>query len=935
MQPLRSLSLSLALLAGGLGLAPAQASAESSTAAPGLGLLASVEQALTAAAPDEVESLTTPTQQVWAQPDGSFVAELSAEPVRVPDGAGGWIPVDTTLVRDSDGGISAAATLADLQLSAGGAAVPLATLSTATESMSLGWAASLPAPTLDGDTATYADVLPGVDLVAKSTARGFATYVVVTTPEAAANPDLKRLSFDLSAPGQRPVDQADGTVAVQASDGTTTFETQPALMWDSKGIPEAAESDVTELIDQPAVSKEAAVDVSIAHGDVLVTPDPALLSSSTTDFPVVIDPNWTPKTLDTSAWAMVWSNGTSFYNASGEDARVGYDGWSSATKKSRTFYRFPVPAYLAGATIHSAVFTNRMVHSPNWTCKLASYGPAVHVYRSNNFSASTNWPGPGLGGLQDSDGYASGSQDAGCAPVNREFDVKSAVVNARNEGADIVVLGMVSANEGNRDGWRRYHNGKVGTTDYPALTVSYSRPPTIAAAPLVPEATDPTPADGDVQYVADNTPTLQATVNDPDGDPLTVCFRIEDQAGALIRNAGCSTNVATAGAGNVTVQRGIATALADSPIGGYYYLEVTADDGLSSVTTSPRRRLVLDTRQPALTTMALSAPGDADGGWVVYGAPGSLALSGDPLAASYKVVVNGTTDPTCTGARIATTQGAARTTGVTATQPSTNTVKAVACSVTGVASPVVTRTLVAKDWAAVHAWTWDSSSSPAPGTDVVTGGGLTLADAGTPVAGRLPGRWPAAQEPGVDQALQLTGGASGQYAATTGPAVTSASFTMAGWVRLDPAWNGSTAVVLAQSGGSTDSARLSAVGSEWRFVIRDSDSTSGLTLTAPLSFAGAHCGVGQWCYVAGSFDAASMTARVRVIPESVGATVYTASQASAFAPYPASGAFRAGTGRTSSTTLDYYLPGVIDRVTVWAGPIDDARLRAAASQQAG
>ena len=51
----------------------------------------------------------------------------------------------------------------DVRFSRGGAD-PLVTLRQESATVSLSWPAALPAPSVEGDTAVYAEVLPGVDL---------------------------------------------------------------------------------------------------------------------------------------------------------------------------------------------------------------------------------------------------------------------------------------------------------------------------------------------------------------------------------------------------------------------------------------------------------------------------------------------------------------------------------------------------------------------------------------------------------------------------------------------------------------------------------------------------------------------------------------------------------------------------------------------------
>ena len=118
----------------------------------------------------EVASETTETTQVLANPDGSWTMTQYVHPVRVKQGTA-WVPVDSTLVQRSDGTIGPKAAAIDLALNPGGAgssATPIVKAGADDKAVGLKWTADLPKPHLEGDTATYADVLPGVDLTVKA-----------------------------------------------------------------------------------------------------------------------------------------------------------------------------------------------------------------------------------------------------------------------------------------------------------------------------------------------------------------------------------------------------------------------------------------------------------------------------------------------------------------------------------------------------------------------------------------------------------------------------------------------------------------------------------------------------------------------------------------------------------------------------------------------
>ncbi|WP_157752015.1 hypothetical protein [Actinoplanes derwentensis] len=67
--------------------------------------------------------------------------------------------------------------------------------------VSFSWPDPLPVPVLDANTATYLEVLPGVDLRASATPTGYSYVLVVKNAEAAANPELAELTLDAETAG--------------------------------------------------------------------------------------------------------------------------------------------------------------------------------------------------------------------------------------------------------------------------------------------------------------------------------------------------------------------------------------------------------------------------------------------------------------------------------------------------------------------------------------------------------------------------------------------------------------------------------------------------------------------------------------------------------------------------------------------------------------
>lgn len=101
--------------------------------------------------------------QVQANPDGTLSATMSAEPVRAADAgsATGYAPIDTTLSVEG-GAVSPALTSVPTQFSIGGSGAAVVSSYASGEQVSVGSMQPLPAPTLTGDTATYANITAGV-----------------------------------------------------------------------------------------------------------------------------------------------------------------------------------------------------------------------------------------------------------------------------------------------------------------------------------------------------------------------------------------------------------------------------------------------------------------------------------------------------------------------------------------------------------------------------------------------------------------------------------------------------------------------------------------------------------------------------------------------------------------------------------------------------
>lgn len=178
----------------------------------------------------EVSSLTSATMLVVAKPDGSFSADISLVPERVRKGYG-WVGVNRGLVPDGKGRLAAKAAPSLTSVSDGGSDA-LVRVEDGSRFFELRWVRPLPPPKVTGDTAVYAEVVPGVDLVVVSGDKGFGTYWVVETAEAVAALDADLLSFQWVASEGLSLHSVGSDLQVVSASGEVVFASSGLAMWD-------------------------------------------------------------------------------------------------------------------------------------------------------------------------------------------------------------------------------------------------------------------------------------------------------------------------------------------------------------------------------------------------------------------------------------------------------------------------------------------------------------------------------------------------------------------------------------------------------------------------------------------------------------------------------------------------------------------------------
>ncbi len=191
-------------------------------------LTLALQEAARTGEPVEVAGETTATSITYALPDGTAEVQASAGPARVEQTDGSWAEVDTTLHVTTGGVVAPRMVPGETAFSAGGTDL-LASLSDgAGTSITLNWAEALPTPVLSGNTATYPDVLPDVDLVLTATRLGFSQLLVVNSRPDAATPD-QLSSIDI------PVQTTGAELA--EGEGGELSPTRPPASWSAPQPP--------------------------------------------------------------------------------------------------------------------------------------------------------------------------------------------------------------------------------------------------------------------------------------------------------------------------------------------------------------------------------------------------------------------------------------------------------------------------------------------------------------------------------------------------------------------------------------------------------------------------------------------------------------------------------------------------------------------------
>ncbi|MFB7778851.1 LamG domain-containing protein [Streptomyces bauhiniae] len=923
--------LAAALLAGLLALpataAVPSAAAPSSSAAKTAAKSAPTEAAATTLAADtgknvEITSLRDESSETFATPSGDreVVQHLRAVRARV---GGTWKAIDNTLEVRSDGSVGPTVASVGMSFSGGGANTPLVRLDQLGRTLSFSWPEPLPKPVLSGDTATYPDVLPGVDLTLRADTTGFHDLLVVSSAEAAKNPALARLTLGMQTDGLDVREAAGGGFeALDEKAGGVVFAAPKPIMWDSTGPATATgmrAATMATAADDAAqgpgdASQVAPIDLQIPAdgGHLQLTPDQQMLTDAKTTWPVYIDPHTdAPKAGDWTMVSRYWHD-TPQYRFNGESNEgLGLCEWDYCAPYDlkRLFYKLPT-AKFAGKTILSAEFIAKEVWSAS--CD----GRAVELWRTKSMGPTSTWDNTQddwLDYLTYRDVAFGGD---GCSgPADVEFNALDAVKYAASHGDDYTTFGLKAKHEDDKYGWKRF-------TDDAYLRVTYNLPPQqIKTSQLSMSHGGDCDTDADKDYVRSRPSVTINGVTDPDGDRVRVRVRAywdaSDGQGWKARWTSALTTDKSSGspftlALTSSVPTGKKVAWAAQSYDGaayspwswynehacYFWIDnsVPAGPDITSGDYPPS-----DTEDPN------------DPWYDGVGRHGNFTFGPSSTDVAYYCYgTNGDPDCSAPDHKVPTTNGAAQTVRIAPTKPGLNFITVQAWDVAGNPSKKTEETTYryrAKAGQPARAqWKLDE---PAGATQTAgTAGDRQLAIHGQPILGSPGAIGAAATFDGVDDYLE-----------SDIPVVdTSQSFSVAAWAKLSATPN-DAAIIAAQPGNSSPGFELyySKALDRWAFNQYSADTASASPVRAMQAAAGG-VKTGEWVHLVGLYNGDTDVLQLYVNGALAGSTSYAT-------PWDARRGLIVGAGSASGAPKAFF-PGTVDEVRVFDKPLAQSEITA-------
>ncbi|HEX6391959.1 MAG TPA: RHS repeat-associated core domain-containing protein [Acidimicrobiales bacterium] len=445
--------------------------------------------------------------------------------------------MDTSLQRGMDGQWRPVASPAQLVFSGGGPGAMAKVLSLG-KWISVSWPGGpVPAPSVSGSTATYTNVLPGVDLVLTASVQGMREVLRINSPTAAADPGLGSLRFEvagahLSAGGAGSASSADHLLV-------------PSPVWWDSSSPGAS-------VDGPGMGEGGRPVSDVVSADSVSIDAASPARSTGVSFPVFVDPVVLNNYINYTYVDVRYPNQSYFDNTSFQ--HVGYVTSGDGTHVARSFWEMD-SSNIMGTTIANAVWNIY----PEWSYSCTP--EPVSAYLTGPIGPGTTWNAqPAQLTGQDTQTFAQqnpyfpgGNPNTAC-PTNGnpiQFNVTNAIQQAVANGWTNTTLGLYT-NESNPYYWKQVSDGAT-------LEVSYyhtpSTPSGLSVTPCSSQCSPPV-------VTTSLNPNLTATATDSDNLSLDYHYQVWAGYSSLPSSevaAGTQSNVGSGAQSSWQVPSGLAS----------------------------------------------------------------------------------------------------------------------------------------------------------------------------------------------------------------------------------------------------------------------------------------------------------------------------------------------------------------------------------------
>jgi len=473
----------------------------------------------------EILQMRTETDTVYANPDGTLTRRMASGPIRILKD-GNWTAVDADLQRNAGGSVTPKAHPEELKLAGKGgelatsieaaATAPqgkardLITLGTGSRRIAVQWKGGLPAPQLSGNVATYADAVPGGDLIVEATRTGFEQYLKLDkAPENGAP-----MVLPVQIPeGMSAKVSAGGGVGFLDQSGETVATMPAPTMWDSQVDPRSGERTNSKKIAMAVTQSGNTVQLSLK-------PDTGWLDSAATKYPVTIDPSTDALDVLFDTFAQ---GGDSTDQSASTDLKIGWPGDYEGTVKrtARSFLTFRTSNF-ADALVSKASLKLWNYHS--WSCEKRDW----EVWAADPADQNTRWTKQPK--TVEKTAVSSETKSAACDNAGWvSADITRLAQTWSSAKADTGSVALKATDEADTYSWKRFYSSNATDQDkIPTLEVTYNYRPynganLQAGAPFI--------SSGGIFKVNTTTPILRFSTEDRNGDEQVVgTYEITDTA---------------------------------------------------------------------------------------------------------------------------------------------------------------------------------------------------------------------------------------------------------------------------------------------------------------------------------------------------------------------------------------------------------------------